>query len=204
MFLFHPILEIHPHGAGVDYATHRLPDGAGRLPVARFHIGSDGDGDPACVARNRCEHFVATDALAVGVAEAERDPRTGGREGGEAGLYKNPGTARVPRIGEHEHRPLDMEPAQRVGFTGAHRLARAAFQCRASHSAAGSVTLVWISSYCSRNCCWPSTRNSTSADTQPPLTAEYLLNRVSAVFAVSRGAGSNSLTNTSRSLSTQN
>jgi len=81
-------------------------------------------GTAAGDARNGGEHFVATDTLAVSVAQTERDPRARRREGGEARFHKDPGATGVPGVRQDEHRPLDVEPAQHFGFGRAHRARR--------------------------------------------------------------------------------
>ena len=97
-----------------------------RHPVARFHVGGDRNGNAARDAGDGREHFIAADALAIHVAQAERDARAGRREGREARLDEDARAARVPGVGQHEHRPLDVEPAQYFGFGGApaHRARR--------------------------------------------------------------------------------
>ena len=109
MLAFDTVFEIHPDGAGIDDSPHRLSDFLRRHPVARFHIGGDRDGDPARDSRNGREHVVASDALAVGIPEAKSNAGTGRGERREAGFDKDPRAARVPCVGQHEHRSLHME-----------------------------------------------------------------------------------------------
>ena len=114
---FHSIFQIHSNGSGIDDTTHSLRDGLGRHAVACLHVGGNGHIDAARDACDGGQHLVSTDPLAVRVSQAEGDPRTRRGECLEARFDEDPRAARVPRVGQHEHRALDVESSQDLGFS---------------------------------------------------------------------------------------
>ena len=110
------VLEVQSRRARGDHFPRRLRRGLRRASVTGFHVGGDRHPDPSRDPPDGRHHLRPADALAVRIAECERDPRAGGRERGEASRFDDAGGDDVPDVREDEdaralvQAPQDFDP----------------------------------------------------------------------------------------------
>jgi hypothetical protein len=97
-----PVLEIDPHGAGLDDFRHRAHDFIRRLAVTRLDVGGDrhpsGAHDAGCCGNN----LVPRRLFAVGIAERPGNTAAGRRDRIETGGHKDPRAQRIPGVRQQQ------------------------------------------------------------------------------------------------------
>ena len=109
-FMIDHVFQVHAHRAGGDDFAR----GTGGIAIARFHIGGQRNIDGRGHARHHEHHFVARNALAIGIAEDGGDARASGGRGGKPLRFHDPRADGVPCVRKDENFGAGMQLPEAV------------------------------------------------------------------------------------------